>query len=161
MDVCGQRHVPVAIIWGISQYIMYRQLGGSQGRYGQVRKISLPQGFDPQTVQTVAIRCTDWAMPVTDLSRVELKIRNATTWCVQAVFIRWYGVSDVQCMYRWGDRQDNRHWRRRQQFSPKRRCIIFSRLHGVKKKVMVNKRLVMHLRISHISKVRCFNQGMG
>jgi hypothetical protein len=30
-----------------------------QGRPGQVRKISPPQGFDPSTVQSVACRFTD------------------------------------------------------------------------------------------------------
>jgi len=30
-----------------------------QGRSGRVRKISLPLGFDPRTVQAVASRCTD------------------------------------------------------------------------------------------------------
>jgi hypothetical protein len=40
---------------------LYRRLGGPQGRSGRVRKISPPPGFDPQTVQPVASRCTDWA----------------------------------------------------------------------------------------------------
>jgi hypothetical protein len=38
---------------GKTRYPMYRRLGGPQGRSGQVRKISPPQGFDPQTVQPV------------------------------------------------------------------------------------------------------------
>jgi hypothetical protein len=44
-----------------SQYPLYRRLGGPQGRSRQVRKISSPQGFDPQTVQPVTSRCTDYA----------------------------------------------------------------------------------------------------
>ena len=36
--------------------IVYRRLGGPQGRSGQVRKISPPPGFDPRTVQPVASR---------------------------------------------------------------------------------------------------------
>jgi hypothetical protein len=40
---------------------LYRRLDGSQGRSGQVRKTSPPLGFDPQTVQPVASRYTDWA----------------------------------------------------------------------------------------------------
>jgi len=35
---------------------LYRRLGGPQGRSGQVRKISLPPGFDPWTAQLVASR---------------------------------------------------------------------------------------------------------
>jgi len=37
-----------------TRYLLYRRLGGPQGRSGQVRKISPPQGFDPRTVQPVA-----------------------------------------------------------------------------------------------------------
>ena len=44
-----------------TRYPLYRRLGGSQGRSGQVRKISHPLGFDPRTVQPVASRYTDWA----------------------------------------------------------------------------------------------------
>jgi hypothetical protein len=48
---------------GKTRYPLYRRLGGHQGRYGQVRKISpSPQsGFDPRTVQPVANRYTDCA----------------------------------------------------------------------------------------------------
>jgi hypothetical protein len=38
-----------------------RCLGGPQGRFGQMRKISPPPGFDPQTVQPVASCYTDYA----------------------------------------------------------------------------------------------------
>ena len=41
----------------------YKRLGGPQGRSGPVRKISPPPGFDPRTVQLVASRYTDWAIP--------------------------------------------------------------------------------------------------
>jgi hypothetical protein len=44
---------------GRTLYPLYRKLGGPQGRPGQVRKISLPPGFDPRTVQPVASRYTD------------------------------------------------------------------------------------------------------
>ena len=44
---------------GKTRYPLYRRLGGPQGRCGQVRKISPPPGFDPRTVQPVAIRYTD------------------------------------------------------------------------------------------------------
>ena len=46
------RKDPVPIVQG---------LGGPQGQSGQVRKILSIQGFDPQTIQPVASRYTDWA----------------------------------------------------------------------------------------------------
>ena len=44
-----------------SRYPLYRRLGGPEGRFGKVRKILPPPGFDPRTVQPVASRYTDWA----------------------------------------------------------------------------------------------------
>ena len=44
---------------GKTRYLSYRRLGGSQGRYEQVRKISPPPGFDPRAVQAVVSRYTD------------------------------------------------------------------------------------------------------
>ena len=41
---------------GKTRYPLYRRLGGPQGRYGQVRKISPTPGFDPRNVQPVASR---------------------------------------------------------------------------------------------------------
>ena len=46
---------------GKTRYPLYRSLGGAQGRSGQVRKISPPLGFDPQTAQPIASRYTDYA----------------------------------------------------------------------------------------------------
>ena len=46
-----------------TRYPLYRRLGGLQGPSGRVRKISLPPGFYPQTVQPVETRYTDWAIP--------------------------------------------------------------------------------------------------
>jgi hypothetical protein len=46
-----------------NRYPFYRRLGGPQGQSGRVRKISPPPGFDPQTFQPVASRCTGWAIP--------------------------------------------------------------------------------------------------
>jgi hypothetical protein len=48
---------------GKTRYPLYRRLGGPQGRSGQVRKISPPPRFNPRTVQPVASRYTDWAIP--------------------------------------------------------------------------------------------------
>ena len=58
----GQRHAPAAFYppWN-TRYPLYRRLSGSHGRSGHVRKISLPPEFDPQTVQPVASRYTDYA----------------------------------------------------------------------------------------------------
>jgi len=45
---------------GKTRYPLYRRLSGSQGRSGQVPKISPPPpGYDPRTVQAVASRYTD------------------------------------------------------------------------------------------------------
>jgi len=63
MGVGGQRHAPAALPPGKTRYVLYRRLGGPQGRSGRVRKISPPPGFDPRTVQPVASRYTDWATP--------------------------------------------------------------------------------------------------
>jgi len=54
---------------GKTRYPLYGRLGGPQGRSGQVRKISPPPGFHPRTVEPVASRYTDWAIP-THLHRV-------------------------------------------------------------------------------------------
>ena len=56
----GQRHAPAALPLGKNRYLLYRRLGGPQGRSGQVRKISPQPGFDPRTVQPVASRYTDY-----------------------------------------------------------------------------------------------------
>ena len=54
-----------------TQYLLYRRLGGSQGRPGQVRKISHQPGFDPQTFQPVASCYTDWATGPTVLLQAD------------------------------------------------------------------------------------------
>jgi len=63
MAVGIQLHAPAALPTGKTRYQFYRRLGGPQRRSGQVRKISLPRGFDPRTVQPVTSRYTDWAIP--------------------------------------------------------------------------------------------------
>jgi hypothetical protein len=63
MRVGGQHHAPAALPTGKTRYPLYRRLRGPQGRSGRVRKILPPPGFDPRTVQPVAIRYTDWAIP--------------------------------------------------------------------------------------------------
>jgi hypothetical protein len=61
MGVGVQRHAPAA---RHAVYPLFRRLGGPQSQSGRVGKISPPPGFDPQTVQPVACRYTDWAIPV-------------------------------------------------------------------------------------------------
>jgi hypothetical protein len=51
------RKDPVPIVQG---------LGGPQGRSGQVRKISPLPGFDPQTVQPIGSRYTDYTIQATE-----------------------------------------------------------------------------------------------
>ena len=63
MGMGSQRHVPAALPPGKTRYPLYRRLGEPQGRSGWVQKISPPPGFDPRTVQPVASRYTDWAIP--------------------------------------------------------------------------------------------------
>ena len=62
MGVGGQRHAPVALPLGKTRCPLYRRLGGRQGRSGRIWKILPPPGFDPRTVQPVAIRYTDYAI---------------------------------------------------------------------------------------------------
>ena len=76
MGVGGLRHALAALPPGQSRYPLYRRLGGLQVRSGQVRKISLPPGFDPQTVQPVASRCTNCAIP--DHHGVSITGQNCT-----------------------------------------------------------------------------------
>ena len=63
MGVGGQRHTLAALPLGMTRYPLYRGLGRPQGRCGQALKISPPPGFDPWTVQLVASRYTDYAIP--------------------------------------------------------------------------------------------------
>ena len=63
MWVGGQRDAPAALPQRKIRSPLYRGLGGPQGRSGRVRKISPPPAFDPRTVQPVASRYTDRAIP--------------------------------------------------------------------------------------------------
>jgi len=66
MGVSGQRHVPATLSSGKTRYPLRMRLGGPQGRYGLVRKITPAPGIDPRTVQPVASRYTDWATSALD-----------------------------------------------------------------------------------------------
>ena len=63
MGVGGHRHAPAALLPEETRYPLYKRLGGPQGRSRRVRKIFLPPGIDPRTVQPVASRYTDWTIP--------------------------------------------------------------------------------------------------
>ena len=69
MGVGGQHHAPAALPPGKTPCPLYRKLGRPQGRSGRVQKISPPPGFDPRTVQPVASRYTDCAIPAEALYR--------------------------------------------------------------------------------------------
>jgi hypothetical protein len=53
---------------------LYRRLDRPQGRSGRVLKILPPLGFDPQTVQLVASRYTDYAIPAHATSEAVYKL---------------------------------------------------------------------------------------
>ena len=55
------------------RYSLYRRLGGPQGRFGRVWKISSRPGFGPRPV---ASRYTDWAVPAHSLRRVAAETEN-------------------------------------------------------------------------------------
>jgi hypothetical protein len=61
--VGGQRHAPTALAPGKTRYPLHRRLGGPHSRSGRVRKISPLPGFDHPTVQPLASRYTDYAIP--------------------------------------------------------------------------------------------------
>jgi hypothetical protein len=61
--VGGQHHDPAALPPGKTRYPLYGRLGEPQNQSGQVRKTSPPPGFDLRTVQPVASRYTNLAIP--------------------------------------------------------------------------------------------------
>jgi hypothetical protein len=62
MEEGGQRNAPAALHPDKTRYPLIRGLGGPQDQSGLVRKISTVPGLDPQSVQPIAIRYTDWAI---------------------------------------------------------------------------------------------------
>jgi hypothetical protein len=71
MGVGGRRQAPTTLPPGMSWYPLYSKLGEPQGRSGRVRKILPAPGFDTRTIQPVASRYTDSAIPAQD-GNVEL-----------------------------------------------------------------------------------------
>jgi hypothetical protein len=76
MGVGGQCHAPAALHPVITRYPLYGRLGWNQSWSGWVRKISLPPRLDPWTVQPIASRYTDCAIPAlyVDISHGGLRI---------------------------------------------------------------------------------------
>jgi len=54
-----------------TRYPLYRRPGGTYGRSGQVRKISLTPGFDPRTVQPLASHYNVWATRPTNYHNLD------------------------------------------------------------------------------------------
>jgi len=74
MGVVGQGHAPAALPPGKTRYPLYKRVGRPQDRSGEVKKISLQQGFfffDPRTVQSVASRYTDYVVRDRDHNKLE------------------------------------------------------------------------------------------
>ena len=111
MRVVGQRHAPADLPPGVTQYPLYRRLGGPQGRSGRVLKISLPPGFDPRTVQLVTSRYTDWAIAAHTLdymwqsflcmktSRYKSNGRNMCGQIVILFYCILYEIAILYCVY--------------------------------------------------------------
>ena len=57
-----------------------QEAGGPQGRYGQVRKISPPPGFDPRSVQPVATVAIPTELPGPLTCNGEVITSPATAW---------------------------------------------------------------------------------
>ena len=83
MGTGGQHHSPAALPPGKTRYPLYRRLGGA-GLDG-CGKSRPPPGFDPLTVQSVASRYTDWAIPAANLSNNCNFTLHGTT-CLKELF---------------------------------------------------------------------------
>jgi len=70
-EVGVQLHAPSALPPGKTRYPLCRKLGRPQGLSGRVRKVSPPQAFDHRTVQIVASRYTDLAIPARDFVYID------------------------------------------------------------------------------------------
>jgi hypothetical protein len=85
--VGGQRHASAALSPEKTRYPLYRGLGGTQGRSGQVRKISPQPGFDTRTVQPVASRYTDCAIAAPEINRYKNKLTFLAI--LKCLFLIW------------------------------------------------------------------------
>jgi hypothetical protein len=99
MEVGGQRHTLVALLPGKTRYPLYRRLGGPQGRSGRLRKITPPPGFDPRTVQVLARRYTDRAIPA-HLSLIKHKFISIKLSHMRATRFGLYLGYPATCQYK-------------------------------------------------------------
>jgi hypothetical protein len=61
--VDGQRHAPAALPPGKRPGNIVHEDGWAQGQSGRARKVWRPPGFDPRTVQAVAVHRNDLTLP--------------------------------------------------------------------------------------------------
>jgi hypothetical protein len=113
----GIHHALAVLPMGKTRCPLYRRLGGPQGRSGRVRKISSSRGFNPRTVQYVASRNTDWAIPAhTDRT-------NTKKECSLRYFVRM--KLPLLRIIRMGYRQIRTGFAEGQNFMYVRRCVLF------------------------------------
>jgi len=74
--VGGPHHASAALPPEMTRYPLYRMLGGLQGRSGREEKISPSQGFDTRTVQPVASRYADCAIPAYRIISIKIKLKT-------------------------------------------------------------------------------------
>ena len=93
------------------RYPSYRRLGGPQGRSGRVRKISPPPGFDPRTVQPVASRYTDWAIPSSATTVTEtIPVQNTIKLTISIQIHQKQWAKQEQLKYRNVSATHSRHY---------------------------------------------------
>jgi hypothetical protein len=80
----------------MNRYPPNRRLGGPQGLSGWVRKISPPPGFSSRTIQPVASRYTDWAIPAVNYTRRLVKQRQTQGAVIPT---RWAGEVWLHSFY--------------------------------------------------------------
>jgi len=104
MGIGGQRYAPAALPQGKAWCQLYRRLGRPQRQCGRVLKISLPRGFHLRTVQPVASRYTNWAIPAPkNLYQIQLGVPNLIMYITALVnksfSTRYYQVRNFRaCM---------------------------------------------------------------
>ena len=89
-----ERYAPAALPPVKTRYPLYRRLGGPQGWSGRVRKISPLPVFEPRTVQPVASRYTNWAIPahmyVCVYMNVCMYLRSTNVWMFVCIYVCTY-----------------------------------------------------------------------
>jgi hypothetical protein len=84
---------------GKTRYAPYRRLGGLQGRYGRMRKISPAPAFHPRTLQPVESRYNIWSIPT---QRPYHYTKESVSFCPDAD--SWFSSWCTAC------RKPFRHW---------------------------------------------------